>query len=56
MGWVRAGPDPEKDGVVRWRRVDLRKKIAATFDKSVLRVTFPKPAKPEEKKITVKAA
>jgi HSP20 family protein len=31
-------------------------KIAATFDKGLLKVTFPKPAKPEEKKITVKAA
>jgi hypothetical protein len=25
--WVRAGPDLEKDGVVRWRQVDLRGKI-----------------------------
>jgi putative transposase len=30
--WVRTGPDPEKDGVVRWRRVDLQAKIAATFN------------------------
>jgi hypothetical protein len=27
---VIAGPDPEKDGVVRWRCVDLRVKIADT--------------------------
>lgn len=30
--WVRAGPELEKDGVVRWRRIDLQKKIAATFE------------------------
>lgn len=30
--WVRTGPDPENDGVVRWRRVDLQAKIAATFN------------------------
>ena len=29
--WVRAGPDLEVDGVVRWRRIDLQKKVAATF-------------------------
>lgn len=29
--WVEAGPDPEKDGVVRWRRVDLQARIAAEF-------------------------
>ena len=29
--WVRRGPDPRKDGVVRWRRVDLKRKIAAEF-------------------------
>jgi transposase len=28
---VEAGPDREKDGVVRWRRVDLRRVIAETF-------------------------
>jgi len=28
---VIQGPDPEKDGVVRWRCVDLRVKIAAHF-------------------------
>jgi transposase len=30
-GWVRAGPVLETDGVVRWRRSDLGRKIAATF-------------------------
>jgi transposase len=34
---VVQGPDPEKDGVVRWRCVDLRVKIAAHFS-----VTFHK--------------
>ena len=29
--WVRAGPQVEKDGVVRWRRVDLQGKIAEMF-------------------------
>jgi transposase len=29
--FVIAGPDPEKDGVVRWRCVDLRAKIADHF-------------------------
>lgn len=28
---VEAGPDPERDGVVRWRRVDLKHKIAEMF-------------------------
>jgi len=26
---VRAGPDLAKDGVVRWRRIDLKRKIEA---------------------------
>ena len=30
--WVRAGPDLETDGVVRWRVVDLRQKIAREFN------------------------
>ena len=30
-GWVRAGPIPETDGVVRWRLGDLREKIDQTF-------------------------
>ncbi len=29
--WVRRGPDPSKDGVVRWRRADLARAIAAAF-------------------------
>ena len=29
--WVRNGPDPETDGVVRWRRVDLKRKIEERF-------------------------
>src|SRR5271156_1280584 len=28
---VEAGPDREKDGVVRWRRLDLKRVIAETF-------------------------
>jgi transposase len=28
---VREGPDPATDGVVRWRRVDLQRKIEACF-------------------------
>lgn len=28
---VEAGPDPEKDGVVRWRRVDLKRVIEERF-------------------------
>ena len=29
--WVAAGPDPARDGVVRWRRCDLQARIAAEF-------------------------
>ena len=29
--WVEAGPDPARDGVVRWRRRDLQLRIEATF-------------------------
>ena len=29
--WVEAGPDPVRDGVVRWRRKDLQRRIAAAF-------------------------
>ena len=29
--WVEAGPDLAKDGVVRWRRQDLQRRIAAAF-------------------------
>ena len=34
MNWpafVETGPDPETDGVVRWRRVDLKRVIEARF-------------------------
>lgn len=30
-GWVEAGPDPARDGVVRWRRKDLQRRIATEF-------------------------
>ena len=30
-GWVEAGPDPARDGVVRWRRQDLKRRIAERF-------------------------
>ena len=29
--WVEAGPDPARDGVVRWRRRDLQRRSAAVF-------------------------
>jgi len=29
--WVEEGPDPERDGVVRWRRADLARRIEAVF-------------------------
>ena len=29
--WVEAGPDPVRDGVARWRRRDLQRRIAAEF-------------------------
>ena len=31
MSWLEAGPDPAVDGVVRWRRQDLRRRIASAF-------------------------
>ena len=31
VSWLEAGPDPAVDGVVRWRRQDLRARIAAHF-------------------------
>ena len=34
VGWLEAGPDPETDGIVRWRCRDLMKKIKAAFDVS----------------------
>ena len=30
-GWVEAGPDPERDEVVRWRVRDIRRKIEEAF-------------------------
>ena len=30
--WVEAGPEPELDGVVRWRRADLARRIEEAFD------------------------
>ncbi len=30
-GWVDAGPEPAQDGVVRWRRADLARRIEAVF-------------------------
>ena len=33
--WVEQGPDPERDGVVRWRRTDLRERIAESFGVSL---------------------
>ena len=29
--WVEDGPDPERDGVVRWRRMDLAGRIKVVF-------------------------
>ena len=29
--WVEAGPDLARDGVVRWRRRDLQRRIAVEF-------------------------
>jgi transposase len=31
VSWLEAGPDRKEDGVVRWRRQDLRRRIAARF-------------------------
>ena len=30
--WIRTGPDPEADGIVRWRPADLGERIGRTFD------------------------
>jgi transposase len=32
---VEQGPDPERDGIVRWRRIDLQALIKARFDVSL---------------------
>jgi transposase len=34
---VEAGPDREKDGVVRWRRIDLKRVIAGRFASTFIR-------------------
>ena len=31
VAWLEAGPDPAVDGVVRWRRQDLQRRIADRF-------------------------
>jgi transposase len=31
VSWLEAGPDPATDGVVRWRRQDLRARISERF-------------------------
>src|SRR6188472_2686329 len=31
VSWLEAGPDPAVNGVVRWRRQDLKQRIAARF-------------------------
>jgi transposase len=33
--WVEAGPDPARDGVVRWRRQDLKQRIEGAFGVAV---------------------
>ena len=30
--WVEQGADLERDGVVRWRRIDFQRRIKQTFD------------------------
>lgn len=32
---VEVGPDPERDGVVRWRRIDLKRRIETMFGVSM---------------------
>jgi transposase len=31
-GWVETGPELEQDGVIRWRRVDLRERVKERFN------------------------
>lgn len=40
---VREGPDPAVDGVVRWRRVDLQRRIEAHFGVAMHARTVGKP-------------
>ena len=37
--WVEEGPDPKRDGVVRWRRKDLARRIEMTFGIKLLERT-----------------
>ena len=40
--WVEAGPDPERDRVVRWRRRDLQRRIETEFGVAVHKRTVGK--------------
>ncbi len=31
VAWVETGPDPERDRVVRWRRIDLKRRLESEF-------------------------
>lgn len=33
--WVEVGPDPEVDGIVRWRRIDIKERIQQCYDVSL---------------------
>lgn len=44
--WVEAGPDPEHDGVVRWRRLDLKQRIETEFGVVMHERTVGKQLKP----------
>jgi transposase len=37
---VEAGPDPETDGVARWRRVDLERVLGERFGVDLSEVSF----------------
>ena len=39
---VEAGPDPQRDGVVRWRRIDLQARIRALFGVAIYERTVGK--------------
>lgn len=64
-GWMRTGPDPEVDGIVRWRCVDLRGRIAQRFGvelhertvgKLLTRLGFSRiPARPQHPKADLQA-
>ena len=40
LALVVKGPDPERDGVVRWRCVDLRDEVERRFDVRVRETTI----------------